>query len=133
MSVPVKAAGGPYGIPAHPGLTRTPPATPAKLCGFVVWGTGSGSSRDPGWFRNLRKAKVAEVHGRAKRLQVQPHELVGGERQAMWNHVVLAQAPEVDGSCVVREPHRADLRQPDSGLLELPRHWSEPRGQRRLR
>jgi len=63
--------------------------------GFVVWGTGSGSSRDPDWFRNLRQAKVAEVHVRAKRLQVQPHELVGGERETMWNHVVLAQAPEV--------------------------------------
>lgn len=29
--------------------------------GPVVWGTGSGSTRDPDWFRNLRAADVAEV------------------------------------------------------------------------
>ena len=29
--------------------------------GFVGWGTGSGSPDDPHWFRNLRKAKVADV------------------------------------------------------------------------
>jgi deazaflavin-dependent oxidoreductase (nitroreductase family) len=63
--------------------------------GFVVWGTGSGSPRDPDWFRNLRKAKVADVQLRARRLQARPRELVGGERDAMWNDVVLAQAPEV--------------------------------------
>ena len=63
--------------------------------GFVVWGTGSGSPRDPDWFRNLRKAKVANVQLRARRLQARPRELVGGERDAMWNDVVLAQAPEV--------------------------------------
>jgi deazaflavin-dependent oxidoreductase (nitroreductase family) len=63
--------------------------------GFVVWGTGSGSPRDPDWFRNLRKAKVAEVQVRAQHLQVRSHELVGDEREAMWNQVVLAQAPEV--------------------------------------
>jgi deazaflavin-dependent oxidoreductase (nitroreductase family) len=63
--------------------------------GFVVWGTGSGSPRDPDWFRNLRKAKVADVQLRARRLQARPRELVGGERDATWNDVVLAQAPEV--------------------------------------
>lgn len=63
--------------------------------GFLVWGTGSGSSRDPDWFWNLRKAKVADVQVRARRLQVQARELVGEERDAMWNDVVLAQAPQV--------------------------------------
>jgi deazaflavin-dependent oxidoreductase (nitroreductase family) len=63
--------------------------------GFVVWGTGSGSARDPDWFRNLRAAKVADVQVRARRLQVRPRELVGRERDKMWNYVVLAQAPEV--------------------------------------
>mgnify|MGYP006139225931 CR=1 FL=1 len=29
--------------------------------GPIVWGTGSGSPRDPDWFRNLRAADVAEV------------------------------------------------------------------------
>jgi deazaflavin-dependent oxidoreductase (nitroreductase family) len=63
--------------------------------GFVVWGTGSGSSRDPDWFANLRKAKVIDVQVGARRLQARPRELVGGDREAMWIDVVLAQAPEV--------------------------------------
>ena len=29
--------------------------------GFLVWGTASGAPSDPDWFRNLRKAKVADV------------------------------------------------------------------------
>ena len=63
--------------------------------GFVVWGTGSGSPRDPDWFRNLRDAEVAIARVGAKRHQVRPRELVGRERDRMWNNVVLAQAPEV--------------------------------------
>lgn len=64
--------------------------------GFVVWGTGSGSPRDPDWFCNLREASVADVQVRADHLQVRPRELVGAERDAMWHDVVLAQAPEVE-------------------------------------
>jgi deazaflavin-dependent oxidoreductase (nitroreductase family) len=63
--------------------------------GLVVWGTGSGSPHDPDWFRNLRQAKVADVQVRTNRLQMRPRELVGAERDAVWNDVVLAQAPEV--------------------------------------
>jgi deazaflavin-dependent oxidoreductase (nitroreductase family) len=63
--------------------------------GLVVWGTASGSPRDPDWFRNLRKATVADVQVRAEHLRVRPRELVGAERDAMWNDIVLAQAPEV--------------------------------------
>ena len=63
--------------------------------GYVVWGTGSGSPRDPDWFRNLRKAEVADVQVRASHLKVHPRELVGAERDAMWNDVVLAQIPQV--------------------------------------
>ncbi|RYV49946.1 nitroreductase family deazaflavin-dependent oxidoreductase [Pengzhenrongella frigida] len=63
--------------------------------GLVVWGTGSGSPRDPDWFRNLRAAQVAEVQLRARRLRARPHELIGAERDAMWNDVVLVAAPEV--------------------------------------
>lgn len=64
--------------------------------GFLVWGTGSGSPTDPDWFRNLRRADLAEVQVRARRLQVRPRELVGGDREAIWNDVVLAAAPEVE-------------------------------------
>ena len=63
--------------------------------GFVVWGTGSGSPRDPDWFENLRTAQVADVQVKATRLHVRPRELVGQERDAMWNGVILAQAPAV--------------------------------------
>ena len=64
--------------------------------GFLVWGTASGAPRDPDWFRNLRKAKIADVQIRAKTLQVRPRELLGEERDAAWKDVVLAQAPEVE-------------------------------------
>ena len=63
--------------------------------GLVVWGTGSGSPQDPDWFRNLRATQVADVQIRAARLQAQPRELVGEERDRVWRDVVLAEAPEV--------------------------------------
>jgi deazaflavin-dependent oxidoreductase (nitroreductase family) len=62
---------------------------------LLVWGTASGAPRDPDWFRNLRKAKTADVQIGAKTLRVRPRELLGDEREATWKSVVLAQAPEV--------------------------------------
>jgi F420H(2)-dependent quinone reductase len=65
--------------------------------GFLVWGTASGAPRDPDWFRNLRKAKIADVQiGGGKTLQVRPRELLAEERDATWESVVLAQVPEVE-------------------------------------
>lgn len=64
--------------------------------GPVVWGTGSGSPRDPDWFENLRRAETAEVQIRERRLTVRPRELVGEERDAMWTDTILAQAPAVE-------------------------------------
>jgi deazaflavin-dependent oxidoreductase (nitroreductase family) len=64
--------------------------------GFLVWGTASGAPRDPDWFRNLRKAKLADVQVRAKTLRVRPRELVAEERDKAWNDIVLVQAPEVE-------------------------------------
>jgi F420H(2)-dependent quinone reductase len=63
--------------------------------GLVVWGTGSGSKQDPDWFRNLRKATVADVQVGARRLRCRPRELVGAERDAIWRDLVLARAPQV--------------------------------------
>ena len=40
--------------------------------GPVVWGTGSGSTRDPDWFRNLRAADVAEVQIGRNRIKSAP-------------------------------------------------------------
>ena len=64
--------------------------------GLVVWGTASGSTRDPDWFRNLRAATVADVQVAARRFAVRPRELLGAERDAMWNDVVLVQVPGVE-------------------------------------
>jgi deazaflavin-dependent oxidoreductase (nitroreductase family) len=79
--------------------TGIPHSTPVRFLetaeGFVVWGTASGSAHDPDWFRNLRAAEVAEVQVRDKKLLVRPRELVDGERDAMWNDVVLVQVPGV--------------------------------------
>ena len=63
--------------------------------GLVVWGTGSGSPRDPDWFQNLRAADVADVQVRADSLRVRPRELIGAARETMWENTILAQAPEV--------------------------------------
>ena len=63
--------------------------------GFVVWGTASGAPRDPDWFRNLRKVKVADVQVGAQTVRVRPRELLAAERESAWQDVVLAQAPEV--------------------------------------
>jgi F420H(2)-dependent quinone reductase len=63
--------------------------------GLLVWGTASGAPSDPDWFRNLRKAKVADVQMGAKTLRARPRELLAQERDSAWQDVVLAQAPEV--------------------------------------
>ena len=63
--------------------------------GFVVWGTGSGSRRDPDWFQNLRRVQTARVQVRERQYTVRPRELNGEERRAMWHETILAQAPEV--------------------------------------
>ena len=63
--------------------------------GYLVWGTGSGSPRDPDWFRNLRAAARAEVRVGCVTWLVHPRELVGAERDAAWQDTVLARAPEV--------------------------------------
>lgn len=64
--------------------------------GLVVWGTGSGSPKDPDWFENLRRAETARVQLRDRHLDVRPRELLGEERAAMWTDVILAAAPEVE-------------------------------------
>ena len=65
------------------------------LAGLVVWGTGSGSRRDPDWFQNLREAPTAQVQVREQKFAVRPHELHGEERDTLWRDAILAQAPEV--------------------------------------
>ena len=64
--------------------------------GLLVWGTGSGSPRDPDWFQNLRAAGRADVQVRGDRFEVVGRELEGAERDAAWRDTVLAEAPEVE-------------------------------------
>lgn len=79
--------------------TGTPRSTCVRYLevpeGLLVWGTGAGSPRDPDWFQNLRAASTAEVQVRATHQTMRPRELVGAERDAMWNGVVLTRAPAV--------------------------------------
>lgn len=62
--------------------------------GPMVWGTGSGSTRDPEWFRNLRAADVADIQIGRDRLRVRPREPTGAARDTAWADI-LARAPEV--------------------------------------
>jgi deazaflavin-dependent oxidoreductase (nitroreductase family) len=66
--------------------------TPA---GFLVWGTGAGSRRDPDWILNLRQAPTSQVQIRDRELVVRPRELHGEARDVMWRDTILAEAPEV--------------------------------------
>jgi deazaflavin-dependent oxidoreductase (nitroreductase family) len=63
--------------------------------GLLVWGTG-GSSTEPDWFRNLRAAGETDVQIRRRHLRARVRELVGDERDQVWNEVVLREAPEVE-------------------------------------
>ena len=63
--------------------------------GLVVWGTGSGSPRDPDWFENLRRTDVTVVQVRDRVFRVAPRELLDARRDEIWEGLVLARAPEV--------------------------------------
>lgn len=63
--------------------------------GYLVWGTGSGSPRDPDWFRNLRHTTRARVEIGRDEQEVDVEELTGQERDRVWRDVVLARAPGV--------------------------------------
>ena len=67
----------------------------ARPEGYVVWGTGSGSRRDPDWFENLRRAPTSQVQVRDRTFTARARELVGEERDVMWRDTILAEAPEV--------------------------------------
>ena len=43
--------------------------------GLLVWGTGSGSHRDPDWFRNLRATPIATAQVKDRVMEVRPREL----------------------------------------------------------
>ena len=100
--------------------TGTPRSTCVRYLetpdGLIVWGTGSGSRRDPDWFQNLRAAGRADVQVRADRFQVIARELEGSERDEVWQHTVLAEAPEVE-----RFARKAGRTIPVAVLVPTPR------------
>jgi len=63
--------------------------------GYLVWGTASGASRDPDWFRNLRATETASVQIGGIRRIVRRRELMGDEREQVWKVVVLGRVPTV--------------------------------------
>ena len=63
--------------------------------GYLVWGTGSGSPRDPDWFQNLRAAGETELQVLTHSGHAMARELRGEEREEVWEHVILAKLPKV--------------------------------------
>jgi deazaflavin-dependent oxidoreductase (nitroreductase family) len=63
--------------------------------GLLVWGTGSGSRKDPDWFRNLRAAASTDVQIGAGHTRMRPRELTGAERDAVWTDVILREDPRI--------------------------------------
>ena len=79
--------------------TGLPRSTPVRYLqvpeGLLVWGSASGAPRDPDWFRNLRAAGAAEVQLGSERRRVRARELRDGERDRVWQDVVLTRVPGV--------------------------------------
>jgi len=63
--------------------------------GYLVWGTGSGSPRDPDWFRNLRAAGETELQVHAATGRARARELRGAERDEVWDTTILGALPGV--------------------------------------
>ena len=64
--------------------------------GYLVWGTGSGSTTEPDWFRNLRRAREVTVEVGTRSQRVRPEVLVGEDRDRVWRDVIVAQIPGVE-------------------------------------
>lgn len=60
--------------------------------GYLAAATGSGSPREPQWFRNLRATNGARVQIGAAHIDVDVRIADPAERDRLWRDVVLAQA-----------------------------------------
>jgi deazaflavin-dependent oxidoreductase (nitroreductase family) len=63
---------------------------------YLVWGTGSGSTSEPDWFRNLRRATESTIEIGTRSQRVRPEVLEGSERDTVWLATVRAQIPGVE-------------------------------------
>jgi len=61
--------------------------------GYLVAGSGSGSTQDPQWFRNLRAAGRAQIQIGATRIDTDVRVAENAERDTLWHEVILAQDP----------------------------------------
>ena len=62
---------------------------------YLVWGTASGATTEPDWFRNLRASETASVQVGGAQRTVHRRELTGEERDRVWKDVVLVRVPGV--------------------------------------
>lgn len=71
------------------GKARTTPVLYFEDAGrHVVIGSGGGSSGEPQWFRNLRRAERATVEVAGQRSEVSVAVVDGEERRRLWDMVV---------------------------------------------
>jgi deazaflavin-dependent oxidoreductase (nitroreductase family) len=61
--------------------------------GYLVAGTGSGSRREPQWFRNLRAANQAQIQIGTTQIDVDVQVVDRVERDRLWRDIILVQAP----------------------------------------
>jgi F420H(2)-dependent quinone reductase len=57
-----------------------------------VTGSGSGSVKEPQWFKNLRRADEAEIQVGSRRLAVNVEVAEGPQREILWQRL-LVRAP----------------------------------------
>jgi deazaflavin-dependent oxidoreductase (nitroreductase family) len=78
--------------------TRIPRTVPIAFfphgTDYAVAGSGSGSKREPQWFRNLRAAARARIQIGAEHIHADVRVAKGAERDILWHDLILKQAPE---------------------------------------
>jgi F420H(2)-dependent quinone reductase len=59
---------------------------------FIVTGSGSGSAREPQWFKNLRHTDQADIEVGRRKLAVSVAVIEGAQREILWQRL-LVRAP----------------------------------------
>ena len=59
---------------------------------FIVTGSGSGSAREPQWFKNLRQTDEADIEVGRRKLAVSVAVIEGAQREILWQRL-LVRAP----------------------------------------
>ena len=56
---------------------------------YVVTGSGSGSPKEPQWFKNLRRADDAQIQVGSRRLAVNVDVVEGAQREILWQRLLV--------------------------------------------